>query len=49
MGRGGGPADVRSQRIGIAAAAVAAISFGAAFPATAVALRAYSPLAAAGT
>ncbi len=42
-------ADARSQRIGITAAAVAAISFGAAFPATAVALRAYSPLAAAGT
>ena len=41
--------DVRSQRIGVAAAALAAISFGAAFPATAVALRVYTPLAAAGT
>ncbi len=42
-------ADLRSQRIGVAAAALAAISFGAAFPATAVALRTYTPLAAAAT
>ena len=37
----------RSERIGVLAAALAAISFGAAFPATAVVLRAYTPLAAA--
>ncbi len=40
-------ADHRSERIGVLAAALAAISFGAAFPATAVVLRAYTPLAAA--
>src|SRR6187549_2038361 len=43
------PADLRSERIGVLAAALAAVSFGAAFPATAVVLRAYSPLAAAAT
>jgi drug/metabolite transporter (DMT)-like permease len=42
-------ADHRSERIGVLAAALAAISFGAAFPATAVVLRAYTPLAAAAT
>ncbi len=42
-------ADQRSERIGVLAAALAAVSFGAAFPATAVVLRAYSPLAAAAT
>jgi probable blue pigment (indigoidine) exporter len=41
--------DHRSERIGVLAAALAAISFGAAFPATAVALRAWTPLAAAAT
>jgi drug/metabolite transporter (DMT)-like permease len=41
--------DPRSERIGMLAAALAAISFGAAFPATAVVLRAYTPLAAAAT
>jgi drug/metabolite transporter (DMT)-like permease len=41
--------DHRSERIGVLAAALAAVSFGAAFPATAVVLRAYSPLAAAAT
>ena len=39
----------RSERIGVLAAALAAISFGAAFPATAVALRAWEPLAGAAT
>lgn len=43
------PADRRSERIGVLAAALAAISFGAAFPATAVALRAWEPLAGAAT
>lgn len=42
-------ADHRSERIGVLAAALAAISFGAAFPATAVVLRAYTPLAGAAT
>jgi DME family drug/metabolite transporter len=41
--------DHRSERIGVLAAALAAISFGAAFPATAVVLRAYTPLAGAAT
>lgn len=41
--------DVRSERIGVLAAALAAISFGASFPATAVVLRAYAPLAGAAT
>ncbi len=44
----GGTSDRRSERIGVAAAALAAMSFGVAFPATAVALRAYTPLAATG-
>lgn len=39
----------RLERIGVLAAALAAISFGIAFPATAVVLRAYTPLAAAAT
>lgn len=39
--------DIRSERIGVLAAALAAVSFGAAFPATAVVLRAWGPLAAA--
>jgi DME family drug/metabolite transporter len=43
------PADARSERLGVVAAAIAAISFGIAFPATAVALRVYTPLAAAAT
>lgn len=43
------PTDERSERSGVLAAALAAISFGIAFPATAVALRAYTPLAAAAT
>ena len=43
------PSAQRSERIGVLAAALAAISFGAAFPATAVVLRAYTPLAAAAT
>jgi len=42
-------ADLRSERIGVLTAALAAISFGAAFPATAVALRAWEPLAGAAT
>jgi DME family drug/metabolite transporter len=42
-------ADARSERIGVLAAALAAISFGVAFPATAVVLRAYTPLAGAAT
>lgn len=42
-------ADDRSERIGVVAAALAAISFGASFPATAVVLRAYTPLAGAAT
>jgi drug/metabolite transporter (DMT)-like permease len=46
---GASPVDHRSERIGVLAAAAAAISFGAAFPATAVVLRAYTPLAAAAT
>lgn len=41
------PVDIRSQRVGTLAAALAAISFGAAYPATAVVLRAWSPLASA--
>lgn len=43
-----GPTDHRSERIGVAAAALSAMSFGVAFPATAVVLRAYTPLAATG-
>lgn len=43
------PAAARSERIGVLAAALAAISFGAAFPATAVVLRAFTPLAGAAT
>ncbi|MFN8518769.1 MAG: DMT family transporter [Chloroflexota bacterium] len=39
----------RSERIGVLAAAGAAVSFGASFPATAVVLRAYTPLAGAAT
>ena len=46
------PADDRAgaseERLGIAAAAAAAIIYGAAYPATAVALRSFSPLAVAG-
>lgn len=41
--------DQRSERVGVLAAALAAISFGAAFPATKVVLRAYTPLAGAAT
>ena len=38
----------REERLGVAAAAGAAIVYGAAYPATAVALRSFSPLAVAG-
>ena len=38
----------RVERIGVAAAALAAIIYGAAYPATAIALRSFSPLAIAG-
>lgn len=39
---------LRDQRIGMAAAVGAAIVYGAAYPATAIALRSFSPLAIAG-
>lgn len=42
-------ADHRSERIGVLAAALAAISFGVAFPATSVVLRSWEPLAGAAT
>ena len=42
------PTIASEERIGIAAAAAAAIIYGAAYPATAVALRSFSPLAVAG-
>jgi drug/metabolite transporter, DME family len=43
-----GPRSSRDERIGLLAAALAAIVYGAAYPATAVALRSFSPLAIAG-
>jgi DME family drug/metabolite transporter len=42
------PARATDERLGVAAAAGAAIVYGAAYPATAVALRSFSPLAVAG-
>jgi drug/metabolite transporter (DMT)-like permease len=42
------PTDRRDERIGIAAAVGAAIVYGAAYPATAIGLRSFSPLAIAG-
>lgn len=42
------PTSASEERLGIAAAAAAAIIYGAAYPATAVALRSFSPLAIAG-
>ena len=42
------PTQASEERLGIAAAAAAAIIYGAAYPATAVALRSFSPLAVAG-
>lgn len=42
------PIDPSEERIGLAAAIAAAIIYGAAYPATAVALRSFSPLAVAG-
>ena len=42
------PSIASEERLGIAAAAAAAIIYGAAYPATAVALRSFSPLAVAG-
>ena len=44
----GPPSRTSEERIGIAAAIAAAIIYGAAYPATAVALRSFSPLAVAG-
>ena len=44
----GPPSRTSEERIGIAAAVAAAIIYGAAYPATAVALRSFSPLAVAG-
>lgn len=42
------PADRRDERIGIGAAVGAAVVYGAAYPATAIGLRSFSPLAIAG-